>query len=214
MAELELPLFAIYDAVRAVAVEVFRIKNVDPGLPPVVPARLEDAWCSVDTGARKPVRLALSTEGQVRYSLRRIRTSHPAQINPDADFWSVATDVSDFMDIVRRLHAEIKQDVAGLISFELREIRDWQMHFHAEDLFTRNDTNTGVADKDAILSGDFPWTTALDSARVAADCMGELAIQFPNSDGTRPRFDHAALARHVRLGNEHRRKIERSESES
>jgi hypothetical protein len=191
---LELPLSAIYDAVRDAAIDMLKVKRDHWDRTPQVPTTIEDGWICIET---ETVRLAMSAEGQVRCSVRHPRTSGPAQINPDAEFWRIASDLHDFLLIVERLYGVLQQAVSGSVSFELREIRGWQLYFQASDLLKKNDnTNCGVAEQNEILSGDASWTVGKDSPRVAADCMGELALQFKSAQGNRVRFDHAALAKH------------------
>lgn len=185
-----IPLTLLYDALRETAAQLLKVTRDAFDDTPVIPTTLEDGWVAVET---EKVRLAMSVEGQIRCSIRHPRTDGQAQINPDAGFWSVAHDLYDFLAIVERL----SPGLAGIVSFELREIQGWQLYFNAKDLLRRDDkTNCGVADADDIFGGDVLWPGAQSRAATAAQCMGELAIQFKSSKGTRVRFDHAALALH------------------
>jgi hypothetical protein len=191
------PLSGIYDACREAAATHLKAQRDPFDRTPNVPTKIDDGWVSVETG---DVRLAMSAEGQVRCSIRHRRTSSPAQVNPDAEFWSVARNLYDFLLIVERLYATLQVPglpTSGRLSFEMREIRGWLLLFQARDLLKETDnTNGGVAESDEIFSGDAVWIVGQNSARVAADCMGELALQFKAQEGRRVRFEHAALAKH------------------
>lgn len=194
--DLELPLFVIYDAVRDAAIEVLKVKQGDWERSPNVPTRLEDGWCSVDSGS---IRLAMSAEGQVRCTIRHVRKSGPAQLNPDAGFWTIAHQIHTFFGVVDRLFASVQRKVTGHVAFELREIKNWRLYFNSSKLIRENDdTNAGVAERDEILSGDLSWAVGADASGVAADGMSELALQFRSDDGCRLRFEHGGLVEHFR----------------
>ncbi len=197
--ELQLSVSRIHDVVRGAAIDLLKINRDQWQHTPQVPITVsDDGWVSVDTDS---VRLAMSVEGQVRCSIRHVRTSGRAQINPDAEFWSIAHDLYDFLHTVEHLYGALGRSVSGVVSFELREINGWQIYFHAKELLRKDDdTNAGIADKDEIFSGNVSWTVGKNSARVAADCMGELALQFKSGKGNRVRFDHEALAKHLEPG--------------
>ena len=98
---LSMPLTILYDAVRETAIELLKVERDEFDRSPKVPITLEDGWVSVETAK---VRLAMSAEGQIRCSIRHPRLSGPAQINPDAGFWSIAHDLRDFLRIVILAH--------------------------------------------------------------------------------------------------------------
>jgi hypothetical protein len=197
-AELELPLFAIYDAVRAAAVKL--LGQVRPGLPPVIPTRLEDGWCAVDITRNKCARLAMSTEGQVRYTLLCSRVSSAAQINPDAGFFTIASHIRDFLGILESVHRESRLDsrsVEGVVSAELREINGWSVYFDGDMVKLNDETNYGIAHTDDAFSGDVLWKVGTSFASIVADCLAALALNFSHDNGSRVRFDHQALTRRV-----------------
>lgn len=204
-ANLDRSLCDLYDAAREVILE--RLKE-DHGGKGTMPVDIEDGWCCAET---QTARVAISAEGQVRYSCRRSRSSHSAASNPDAGFIWIAHEVHDFLQLVERLFKKVAPSISveGRMNAELREIRGWRINFETPDLFKGEETNSGVSVQDEILSGDFKWgthgerqlkdiaRTSKETALVAADCVGELAIQFRSPDGSRVRFDHAALAKRL-----------------
>lgn len=191
---IELPMFAIYDAIREAAISHFGVKNDRPNRAPQVPLQVADGWCSFE---KENARLAASSEGQIRCSIRHLRQDGGATEFPDAGFWEIARNVGDFLEIAELVCRSTGMTCEGTVSIELREIRGWQLIFNADDLhLPNNDTNAGVADQNEIMSGDVSWRGGLDAARVVAHCMGELGLGFRAPTGERVRFDHNGLIQH------------------
>ena len=188
---LDIRLTQLYDTTRAAVFDVLKPHhNGGWTLPPETPTDVADGWCVMETGN---ARIAASVEGQIRCSIRRVRTDTSV-------FLHVAHDIYKFLMVVEQFYSRIHPQVKaypGAVSVELCEIQLLMIYFQGS-LAKDDEMNGGRARKDELFSGDLRWEVHKDPAGCAADLMGELALQFQSDDGRRVRFNHGGLAQILR----------------
>ncbi|MEZ4373114.1 MAG: hypothetical protein AB7K71_23560 [Polyangiaceae bacterium] len=183
--EQEIPLFkaerGLLDAVTKAPgwFRLFEPPNFGRSL--LLRSKLADGWVAVDGGSdRNGVegRVAISLLGQVQASFRfRALTHRFDQVQGYAvEFGWILNCLRFFGGLLDDLHA--MTTLRGLFAAELREVRDKFMDV-PRTMLIPGAQNSGVAENDEILAGDFAWDGRDDTlANLEGMCACELAAYF------------------------------------